>query len=337
MISVDLPLADLHRHLDGCVRLQTILGLGLKYNLNLPASTLDGLKPYVQVMTPQPGVMAFIEKFFWMTAVMVDYEAIERIALECVEDLQQEGIDYAELRFSPMFMAEAHQLNLSEVIRAVNSGIQAGKNKTHVNVNLIGIISRTYGPEQAWKELQAILASRQMFCGVDLAGDEFNYPGEEFVPHFKAVRDAGLHVTVHAGESRGPESVWQALTQLGAERIGHAVHAIEDPVLMDYLANNKIGIESNLTSNVQTSTVSSYKTHPLKTFLQYGIPATINTDDPGISAIDLPYEYNFAASAASCDSTQIRQAQINGILTAFMSESEKNKLIQTHQAKQNQS
>lgn len=323
MISPDLPLVDLHRHLDGCVRLQTILDLGIKHHLNLPARTLEELKPHVQVTTPQPGVMAFIEKFQWMTAVMVDYEAIERIATECVEDLQQEGIDYAELRFSPMFMAEAHQLNLLEVIRAVHSGIQTRKNKIPIHVNLIGIISRTYGPEKAWQELQAILAFRHVFCGVDLAGDETNFPGEDFVPHFKAVRDAGLHVTIHAGESRGPESVWQALTQLGAERIGHAVHAPEDPALMEYLAMHEIGIETNLTSNVQTSTVSSYLAHPLKTFLQHGILASINTDDPGISAIDLPHEYIIAAPASGCDPSQIRQAQRNGLQTAFLSSTEK--------------
>lgn len=336
MISADLPFVELHRHLDGSVRLQTILDLGMKHNLALPAITLGGLKPYVQVTTPQPGVMAFIEKFQWMTAVMVSYEAVERIAAECVEDLQKEGIEYAELRFSPMFMAEAHQLDLLEVIHAVQSGVLAGKNKTHIGVNLIGIISRTYGPEKAWKELQAILTSRQVFCGVDLAGDEFNFPGDDFVPHFKAVRDAGLHVTIHAGESRGPESIWQALKHLGAERIGHAVHATEDPSLMEYLAKHKIGIESNLTSNVQTSTVKSYLAHPLKAFIQYGIPASINTDDPGISAIDLPYEYNIAAPAAGCDSGQIRQAQYNGLLTSFLSDSDKDELIRNHTAKQNQ-
>ena len=113
-----------------------------------------------------------------------------------------------------------------------------------------------------------------------------------------------------------------------AERIGHAVHAVEDPALMDYLAENQIGVESNLTSNVQTTTVDSYATHPMKTFIEKGIPASINTDDPGISAINLTYEYEVAAPAAGLSTAQIHQAQRNALQTAFLSEAEKHALVQ---------
>ncbi|MCI0518766.1 MAG: adenosine deaminase [Chloroflexi bacterium] len=319
MIDPSLPLIDLHRHLDGSVRLQTILDLGRAHNLPLPAWDVEGLRPHVQVTTPQPGVMAFIAKFQWMTGVMVDYNAVRRIAYENVEDLHNEGVHYAELRFSPWFMAAAHGLSPQGVVEAAADGVAAGARDFGVQVGLIGILSRTYGPETAWQELEALLAVRAALTALDLAGDEANYPGEWFTAHLRRARDAGLHITVHAGESSGPRSVWQAIDKLGAERIGHAVRAHEDPALLDALAGRRIAVEANLTSNVQTSTVSDYAAHPLRLFLARGILATINTDDPGISAITLPYEYEFAAPAAGLSAQQIRQAQRNALDAAFLS------------------
>ncbi|MGL5283025.1 MAG: adenosine deaminase, partial [Plesiomonas shigelloides] len=132
--------------------------------------------------------------------------------------------------------------------------------------------------------------------------------------------------TVHAGEAAGAASMWQAIQQLGAERIGHGVKAIEDPRLMDYLAEHRIGIESALTSNVQTTTVSALAAHPLKTFLQHGIVASINTDDPAVEGIEIAHEYNVAAPAAGLTPAQIRQAQENGMHQAFLSDSDKAEL-----------
>lgn len=326
-IDPTLPLIDLHRHLDGSVRLETILDLGRKHNLPLPAWDVEGLRPHVQVTEPQPGVMAFIAKFKWMRGVLVDYEACRRIAYENVEDARREGIHYIELRFSPWFMAEPHGLDPAGVVEAVVDGVKAGARDTGVRVHLIGILSRHYGPDIAWKELDALLTRRDDIVALDLAGDEANWPGDLFVEHFKKARDAGWHITVHAGEAAGPESVWQAIRDLGAERIGHAVHAVDDPALLDYMAEHGIGIEANLTSNVQTSTVPDYPSHPMRLFLERGLLATINTDDPGISAIDLPYEYNVAAVKAGLTREQIRQAQQNALTVAFLSPEEKASLL----------
>jgi adenosine deaminase len=332
MIAPSIPLLDLHHHLDGSVRLETILDLGLKHNLPLPAKTLEGLRPYVQVSDPQPGVMVFIEKFKWMVGVLVDYDACRRIAFENVEDAASEGIDYIELRYSPWFMAEANALNPQGVVEAVSEGIRAGEQQFGVQVNQIGILSRHYGPQIAFKELDALLSCRDQITALDLAGDEGNFPGEWFVDHFKRGRDAGWHITVHAGEICGPKAVWQAICELGAERIGHAVHAVEDPALMSYLIDHRIGVECCLTSNVQTSTVNNYPDHPLKQFIETGILATINTDDPGISAIDLHYEYNYAAPASGLSEDQIRRAQMNSLEIAFLNEIEKSQLLEKNKS-----
>lgn len=338
MTNIDnaLPLIDLHRHLDGSVRLETILELGRKHNLPLPAWEVESLRPYVQITEPQPGVMAFLEKFKWMIGVLVDYEACRRVAYENVVDAKREGIDYVELRFSPWFMAQGHGLKPEGIVEAVAAGVEEGRRETGIGAKLIGIISRTYGPETGMLELKALTSQRDKLVGLDLAGDEANFPGELFVEHFRLGREAGWRITVHAGEAAGPESVWQALRGLGAERIGHATRIDEDPKLVDALAERGIAIEANLTSNVQTSTVASLKAHPLKGWLEKGLRATINTDDPGISNIDLPYEYDVAAPEAGLTVDEIRRVQTNALAAAFVSDEERAGLLRSKTARKDQ-
>lgn len=328
-IDPNYPLVELHRHLDGNVRLQTILEIGLKYGLNLPSNTVEGLRPYVQVTEPKPSILSFFEKFKWQTLAMVDYDACSRIAYENVEDAKNEGIDYIELRFSPWFMAQENHLDAQGVTEAVVDGIQRGRQDFSMSVNLIGIISRTFGPEICKKELDALLSQKDHIVALDLAGDETNFPGYLFIQHFKLARNAGWHSCPHAGEAAGPDSIWQAINELGAERIGHAVSAVEDLSLLEYLATHHIGVESNLTSNVQTTTVPDYASHPIKTFLQNDIKASLSTDDPGISAIDIHYEYNIAAVKAGLSPDEILLSQKNALDCAFLSPSEKGALIQS--------
>jgi len=327
MIDPHLPLIDLHRHLDGSVRLNTILDLGRKFNLPLPAWDIEELRPHVQITNPTEGVMAFIAKFKWMVGVLGDYDACERIAYENVEDAYREGIDYIELRFSPIFMAEPHVLNPEGVVEAVVAGVQRGTHDFDIHVNLIGIISRTYGIEMGTVELNALLPQREDLVGLDLAGDEANFPATWFKDHFTKGRDAGWQITVHAGESAGPESIWQAIRDLGAVRIGHAVRAMEDPKLVETMLEERIGIETSLTSNLQTRTVPDLTHHPVKQFLENGLLATLNTDDPGISRIDLKHEYQVAASLVGLDEDMIYQAQRNALEVAFLSRSEKSTLL----------
>lgn len=331
-VDPTFPLIDLHRHLDGNVRLETILDLGRQHNLPLPAWDVEGLRPHIQVSDPQIGVMAFIAKFKWLTAVMVDYEACRRIAHENIEDARREGIDYIELRFSPWFMAEPNALDPTGVVEAVVDGIEAGSRAFDIKVNLIGILSRTYGPKISLVELDALLAHRDHIVALDLAGDEVNQPGELFSDHFRQAKDAGWRITVHAGEATGAESIWQAIRELEASRIGHALTAIEDPALMDFMLEHHIGIESNLTSNVQTSSVPNYISHPLRAFLDRGLLATINTDDPVISNIDLQHEYRVAAPAAGLTIEHTQQAQRNALTVAFLSSEEKAELLTPYTA-----
>ncbi|EAO9145140.1 adenosine deaminase [Salmonella enterica] len=326
MIDITLPLTDIHRHLDGNIRAQTILDLGRLFNIALPAQTLETLIPHVQVTSTEPDLVSFLTKLDWGVKVLASLDACRRVAFENIEDAARNGLHYVELRFSPGYMAMAHQLPIAGVVEAVIDGVRDGCNTFGVEARLIGIMSRTFGEAACLQELDALLAHREKITALDLAGDELGFPGSLFLSHFNRARDAGWHITVHAGEAAGPESIWQAIRELGAERIGHGVKAVEDRALMDFLAQQRIGIESCLTSNIQTSTVASLADHPLKTFLEHGVLASLNTDDPAVQGVDIIHEYHVVAPAAGLSREQIRQAQINGLEIAFLSDSEKRAL-----------
>ncbi|MEJ2255466.1 MAG: adenosine deaminase [Woeseiaceae bacterium] len=325
-IDPGLPLVDLHRHLDGAIRLETVVELAQRNGIELPAYTVDGLRPHVVVEGRADGLMDFIGRFRWLTAILTDLDACRRVAYENVEDARDEGLDYVELRFSPWFMAEPHGLAPAGVVEAVADGIVAGERDFGVRAQAIGILSRTYDTKTCHHELDALLAHRDHLVAIDLAGDEERFPARLFREHFRRARDAGLRVTVHAGEVDGPQSVWEAIRELGATRIGHGIHSLQDPALIDYLVERRIGLEIAITSNIHTGTVERYAGHPVKALLERGVVANLNTDDPAISGIDLRHEFEVAAPRAGLTPGQTRQAQVNGLAMAFLPESEKTAL-----------
>ncbi|KPZ68602.1 MULTISPECIES: adenosine deaminase [Shewanella] len=326
MINTSIPLVDLHRHLDGNVRVNTIWELGHQHGIKLPAQTLEALAPFVQIQGKENSLVAFLKKLDWMVAVLADLDAVKRVAYENVADAAISGLDYTELRFSPYYMAMNHNLPIEGVVEAVIDGVKAGVKEHDVKVNLIGIMSRSFGQEKCRLELEGLLAHRDALVGMDLAGDELGFPGDLFNEHFKLVRDAGLQITAHAGEAAGAESMWQAIQELGATRIGHGVNAIHDPKLMEYLVKHSIGIESCPTSNLHTSTVADYDAHPFTQFLDAGVLIGLNTDDPGVSNIDIQHEYRIAKSELNLSDEQIAQVQRNGVEMAFLSDSERKAL-----------
>lgn len=327
-IAQDLPLVDLHRHLDGNVRLETVLAIGREHGVPLPADSVEGLRPYGQVLGVAPSLMDFIAKFELLKLAFVDEAAIARIAEENIEDAFREGVDYVELRLSPAFMGERYGLDPTRVLRACCAGARAGMARWPVRAKLIGIMSRHLGEEVCARELEAAIACMgDGVVGIDLAGDEANFPGERFVGHFRRAREAGLRITVHAGEAAGPASVRQAIEGLGAERIGHGVRAIEDPALVRLIVERGICLEQCPTSNLQTSTVPSYAAHPLPALLRAGVAISLASDDPGISAIDLPHEYRVARDELGLAPGELRQLQRNGLAAAFLSDAERADLL----------
>jgi adenosine deaminase len=296
----------------------------------LPADTLEGLRPHVVVSGTGLGLMPFLARLHWMTAVIADTAAARRVARENVEDAAREGLDYVELRFSPYFQSRPFGLDPVALVAAVVEGVAEGRASTGIGVNLIGILSRTFGPDACTVELDALLTARDAIVALDLAGDEERWPAEHFARHFARAREAGWAVTAHAGEAASAASIWGALRHLGATRIGHATHAVDDPQLMDYLAEHRIGIEANITSNVQTGAAAGIAAHPLKAFLDHGLLASINTDNPIISGIDWPHEIEIAAPAAGLTPADIRTAQQNAVEIAFLPALRKDALRSVH-------
>ena len=322
------PLVELHRHLDGNVRIETVLDLARRHGLELPAWTVEGLRPHVQITEREPSLVHFIAKFALLRRVMVDYDAVRRIVRENLEDAAREGIDYIELRFSPYFMGEEHGLDTFGVVDAACDALEAGQGTIPVRAKLIGIISRHYGPEIGRVELAAAIRGRDRgVVALDLAGDEANFPGELFVRHFQEAREAGLRTIAHAGEAAGAESVRQAVLGLGAERIGHGIRAIEDPAVLDLLAERGVPLEVCPTSNLHTSTVRDYRSHPLPALLRQGLRCTLNTDDPSISGLDLAHEYRVAAGELGLSAAEIRRMQETAVEAAFLTVEEREELL----------
>lgn len=326
MINRNLPLTDLHRHLDGNIRIQTIIDLGQQFNIPLPGYSPEALRPHVQVVEKEPSLVAFLSKLDWGVNVLGDLESCYRVAKENVEDAYNAGIDYAELRFSPYYMAKAYNLPVQGVVEAVVAGVAAGQEEYDIAVNLIGIMSRTFGQNTCQKELNALIQCKNNIVAVDSAGDELGYPGNLFSEHFHMARDAGFRITVHAGEAAGAEAIWYAVHHLGAERIGHGVKAVEDEKLLAYLASENIGIESCITSNIQTNTVKSFVQHPIRTFVDNDICVSLNTDDPAVEGIEIAHEYRIAKDKVGLNDIQIGKIQNNGLSMAFLTEQEKNTL-----------
>lgn len=327
MIDKALPLLDLHRHLDGNIRPATIWQLAEKNSIALPVSQFDDFIPYVQIQQSESDLLAFLTKLDWGVAVLKSLDDVKQVAFENVEDAFNAGLNYTELRFSPYYMAMNHKLAISDVVAAIIDGLNLGVKTFAVKVGLIGILSRTFGVEQCQLELDALLTHKEHLIAIDLAGDEYNFPGELFVSHFKQVRNAGLQVTVHAGEAGGAKSVWQAINELGATRIGHGVATIEDEKLMSFMVNNNIAIESCLTSNFQTGTVTDLSKHPLKAFLDRGIKACLNTDDPAVQGIEIKDEFAVARQVLKLNNDEITQLQKNALDVCFLSASDKKTLM----------
>jgi len=322
------PLVELHRHLDGNVRVETVLDLCRQHGLELPAWTVEELRPHVQILEREPSLVHFIAKFELLRRAMVDYGAVRRIVRENLEDAAREGIDYIELRFSPYFMGETHGLDPFGVVDAVCDALEEGRGTVPVRAKLIGIIARNYGPEIGRVELAAAIRGRERgIVALDLAGDEAGYPGELFVRHFQEAREAGLHTIAHAGEAAGAESVRQAVLGLRAERIGHGIRAIEDPAVLDLLVERRIPLEVCPTSNLHTSTVRDYRSHPLPALLRRGIRCTLNTDDPSISGLDLAHEYRVASEDLGLSEAEIRRMQETAVEAAFLTPEERAGLL----------
>lgn len=322
-----MPKIDLHRHLEGSLRLQTLADIAMEHGIDLPSYKIEDLRRYVQARNEQPDYHRFLAKFRLLRRFYRSREALERIAVEVVADAAADNIRYLELRFNPIALSRAQRFPLRDVVEWVTSAITNAQQTHLITVRLILQIGRDEIPRVAEEILELALAYREQgIVGMDLAGDEVNYPAYRLAHIFRRARQEGLGVTIHAGEAGGAANVRDAILLFHAQRIGHGIHALENSEVVRLLLERSIALEVCPTSNLQTGAVHSLSHHPLPDMVALGLRATLNTDDPSISDTTLTDEYLIAITAMGLGLEQIRTAVFNALEAAFLSREEQEAL-----------
>jgi len=322
-----LPKVELHRHLDGSVRFDTLVELAREHGLDFGVATDEQLWSRAKIVSPMQSLDQVLRGFEVTQRVLCSYEAIRRVALENVEDCWKDGVVLAELRFAPSFIAEGKGLALDGIIEAVLEGVADATDRYPVRVGLIGIIPRNLDlsvNREATEELIRARASRSRgafrLCGFDLAAQERGTVPEAFAPLIEQAREAELGITVHTGEDTSAEHIRRALELYDPDRIGHGIRAWGDDDLVRQLADQEILLEISPTSNWITQAVPSLEEHPLPMLYRAGVPVSINSDDPHLFDIDLVHEYELCQRLYGFDASDFLATNRAAARASFLDE-----------------
>jgi adenosine deaminase len=324
-----LPKVDLHRHLEGSLRLGTLSDIAQEHGIDLPSYDIERLRPFVTVTDDEPDFHSFLQKFSLLRRFYTTQAAIERVAYEAVADAAADNIKYLELRFNPVALARVQGFSLDEVTTWVCNAVARAQRDYEVRANLILQIGRDERVETASRITDVAVAHRDRgVAGLDLAGDEVGYPAHVFAEVFRRGRKEGLNITVHAGEAGRAENVREAIELLGAQRIGHGVRAIEDSNVLELIRERGVTLEVCPTSNLQTGVVSRFDTHPLPDLLALKLRVTINTDDPSVSDTTLTDEYVVAVAAMGITLEQLKRTIVMAAEGTFQPPDERDRLVE---------
>lgn len=312
-----LPKAELHCHLDGSVRPQTLIDLGFQQGVVMPKQDARALADYMRVDDAR-NLEDYLARFTTTLSVMQTAPAIERIAFELAEDAYNEGVRYLETRYAPVL--NVHRgLSVDEVVDASIRGLMRAEQQYGIVGRVIVTALRNNPPKESMELSELAVAYRgKGVVGFDLAGGEAGNPAADHKAAFANARRHDMACTCHAGEGDGPDSVRQAVHECGANRIGHATHLIEDKSLTQYVNDRRIALEICLTSNVQTRATSGYSTHPLREYYDRGLNVVLNTDNRLMSGVNLTDEYEHAVRALGFTFDELCEIAINGFSSAFV-------------------
>ena len=313
-----LPKTDLHVHLDGSMRLETILELADERGVELPAKDAKGLAKSIHMGELCESLTDYLTAFDVTLSVLQDEAALYRAAYELAEDAAAENVRYMEVRYAPILHTR-NGLKLTRILESVLEGLADARidHGIHCNVIVCGI--RHIEPEQSLRLAElAVAYQNKGVVGFDLAGAEYAYPAKNFREAFYLIRNNNVNCTIHAGEAYGPESIHQAIHVCGAHRIGHGTRLREDGGLLNYVTNHRIPLEVCLNSNVQTQAVGSLKSHPLKFYYDFGVRLTINTDNRLITDTSVTKEFQTAVETFDLNVEEVKQLVINGFKSAFL-------------------
>jgi len=324
-----LPKVELHRHLEGSLRLETMLDIARGHQITIPYN-ITRLSELVQVQNGEPFTYQnFLAKFATLRMFYRSPEVIHRVTREAVEDAAKDNVRYLEMRFTPVALSRAERFPMGEVIDWVCESSQEAAKKFGILVRLIASVNRHEDPALA--EQVAWLAADRVhknIVGLDLAGNEAEYNGQPFIGIFREAHQSGLRLTVHAGEWASAHSVREALTDLNTERIGHGVRILEDDEVVDIARERNTAFEVCVTSNYQTGVVESLASHPLMEMVEKGLNITLDTDDPSISQITLSDEYRQACENLGMTLTVLKERILASAQASFLPEKERTNLVE---------
>lgn len=311
-----MPKAELHVHLDGCLRLETIADLAMQQGLPVPASRAQ-LATMCIVSPECRSLVEYLALFATPLSILQTAEALERATYELCDDLRAENVRYAEIRFAPALHTE-RGLSLDAVISAVVGGWRAGSRDFGLRGGILLCAMRHRPVAENMEVARAGLKYLgNGVVGFDIAGDEANYPVLLHRVPLHFARQAGYGLTVHAGEAAGAQSVRDAFEEIGATRIGHGVRSGEDPTLLPILRDQQITLELCLTSNLQTHAVPSLHHFPLRDYYRFGIPVTVNTDSRTVSNTTMTRELQLSEAELGLDVADLARMTLMAVDAGF--------------------
>jgi len=322
------PKVLLHDHLDGGLRPATIVELARdqKYG-GLPTTDAGELARWFHASAASGSLSLYLRGFAHTIAVMQSVDAIERVAYECGEDLAQDGVVYAEIRYAPVFSTQ-RGLNLEQVVDAVARGFSPAEQRYAITLRQIICAMRDRTDSLEMAELAVAFRERGV-VGFDIAGEEAGHPPKAHLEAFQLCRRENFSITIHAGEAFGPPSIWQAIQYCGAHRIGHGVRLIEDMAIADgrvvklgplaaFIRDKRIPLELCPSSNVDTGAVPSLEEHPIRQFMEQRFRVTVNTDNRLMSDVTLSEEFRRLSRAFALSLDDIEKLTLNAMKSAFV-------------------
>ncbi|MDQ3005394.1 MAG: adenosine deaminase [Chloroflexota bacterium] len=290
----DLPKTEIHIHLEGAIRTQTIIDVAKEYNLKLPSYQAGELDRQVKIYDQMRDLETVLAAFAIFQNSITSPRVVERIAWELFEDSAKQSIKLLEVRFSPDWAFHGHNLNWDECLEGLLRAKEHAEREFDMAIGYIAITSRSMGPESCVKTVDWAICHRDEFVGLDLADSERDFPLREFIQPVRKAKEAGLKVTIHTGEDTPASFVKETIELARPDRIGHGIHAIEDMQVIELIKERGITLEVNPWSNYLTNSVRTIEEHPLKKLFDLGVRVTINSDDPEVLETNLNNEYRIA-------------------------------------------
>lgn len=321
-----IPKTEIHIHLEGAIRTQTIIDVAREYNLQLPAYEVGELDKHVKVYDQMRDLHAVLEAFDIFQRSIASPQVVERIAWELFEDSAKQNIKLLEVRFSPDWAFHGHNLDWGACLEGLLRAKTRAEKEFDMAIGYIVITSRSMGPESCTKTVDWTIRHQEHFVGVDLADSERDFPLREFVKPIMKAKEAGLKVTIHTGEDTPASFIKETIELVSPDRIGHGIHAIEDMKVVELIKKHDITLEVNPWSNYLTNAVKTIEEHPLKKLFDLGVKVTINSDDPEVLETNLNNEYRIAHEVLGMSLEEISQCNRYAFQASFISAEKKQRI-----------